>query len=115
MRRWEIPSPRPIAIPNGPVRLRVEVDEERLYFAYRLAAGPWQRLPQIFDASILSDEAQLAGIAQFHWRLCGLGLSGHGRNGRPRRFRLVFLSRARFSRRSFRNRLSQHRVKRAWL
>jgi xylan 1,4-beta-xylosidase len=48
----------PIPIPSGiPVHLRVEVDEERLLFAYRLEGSDWQWLPGHFDASILSDEA----------------------------------------------------------
>jgi hypothetical protein len=44
-----------------PVQLRVEVDEERLYFGYRVDGGAWQWLPQQFDASILSDEANAPG------------------------------------------------------
>ena len=43
---------------------RVEVDEERLYFAWRQGTGHWHRLPQTFDASILSDEAQMPGTAK---------------------------------------------------
>ena len=62
----------PIALPKGPVGLRVEVDEERLYFAYRLASGPWQRLPQTFDASILSDEAQTPGTPNFTGAFVGM-------------------------------------------
>ena len=62
----------PIAIPKGPVTLRVEVDEERLTFAYRLGGGAWQLLPQIFDASILSDEAQMPGTANFTGAFVGM-------------------------------------------
>jgi xylan 1,4-beta-xylosidase len=62
----------PIPIPPGPMGLRVEVDEERLWFAYRLAGGPWQRLPQTFDASILSDEAQMPGTANFTGAFVGM-------------------------------------------
>jgi xylan 1,4-beta-xylosidase len=47
----------PIALPLGPVRLRVEVDYERLYFGYSVDSQDWQWMPQPFDASILSDEA----------------------------------------------------------
>jgi xylan 1,4-beta-xylosidase len=47
----------PIPIAEGvPVHLRVEVDYERLRFAFRVGGG-WQWLPEQFDASILSDEA----------------------------------------------------------
>ena len=62
----------PIAIPNGPIDLRVEVDDERLWFAYRLAGSAWQRLPQSFDASILSDEAQMPGTPNFTGAFVGM-------------------------------------------
>ena len=39
------------------VELRVDVDYERLIFAYRLPGEAWRALPQVFDASIVSDEA----------------------------------------------------------
>jgi len=62
----------PIAIPAGPIGLRVEVDEERLHFAWRLGDGPWQRLTQTFDASILSDEAQMPGSPNFTGAFVGM-------------------------------------------
>jgi xylan 1,4-beta-xylosidase len=61
-----------IPLPPGPVSLRVEVDEERLYFAYRLGKGGWHRLPQTFDASILSDEAHMPGTANFTGAFVGM-------------------------------------------
>ncbi|MFO1246703.1 MAG: glycoside hydrolase family 43 protein [Alphaproteobacteria bacterium] len=62
----------PIPIPPGPIRLRVEVDEEWLTFAYRIGQGEWQKLPEIFDASILSDEAQVPGTANFTGAFVGM-------------------------------------------
>ena len=62
----------PISLPPGPVGLRVEVDEERLWFAYRLTGGQWQRLAQTFDASILSDEAQMPGSPNFTGAFVGM-------------------------------------------
>ncbi len=63
----------PIAIPSGqPVELRVEVDEERLLFAFRLRGGDWQWLPQVFDASILSDEATAPGQPNFTGAFVGV-------------------------------------------
>ncbi len=64
----------PIAIRAGqPVQLRVEVDEERLFFAYRLGDdAEWQWLPQQFDASILSDEASAPGLPNFTGAFVGL-------------------------------------------
>jgi xylan 1,4-beta-xylosidase len=73
----------PIPVPAGPIELRVEVDEERLYFAYRLAGSPWQRLPQTFDASILSDEAQMPGTPNFTGAFVGMAcqdMAGTGRH-----------------------------------
>jgi xylan 1,4-beta-xylosidase len=63
----------PIAIPTGvPVHLRVEVDYERLLFAYRLDGGEWIWLPGPFDAGILSDEAGPAGSPSFTGAFVGM-------------------------------------------
>jgi len=62
----------PIPLPPGPVELRVEVDEERLHFAWRQPGKTWQLLPQTFDASILSDEAQMPGTPNFTGAFVGM-------------------------------------------
>jgi len=65
----------PIPIPTGqPVQLRVEVDYERLRFAFRLAGAgqSWCWLPELFDASILSDEATAPGLPNFTGAFVGL-------------------------------------------
>src|SRR5438270_505618 len=63
----------PIAIADGvPIELRVEVDYERLRFAYRMKEGAWQWLPQQFDASILSDEASAPGLPNFTGAFVGM-------------------------------------------
>jgi xylan 1,4-beta-xylosidase len=63
----------PVPIPgNGPLELRVDVDEERLRFAYRVDAGAWQWLPQQFDASALSDEATSPGAPNFTGAFVGV-------------------------------------------
>jgi xylan 1,4-beta-xylosidase len=73
----------PIAIPSGvPVELRVEVDYERLHFAYRVDEGDWRWLPEQFDASILSDEAGPPGNPNFTGAFVGMccqDLAGTGR------------------------------------
>ena len=64
-----------IPIPPGlPVHLRVEVDYERLHFAYRAegADNDWRWLPQQFDASILSDEANPSGLPNFTGAFVGM-------------------------------------------
>ena len=71
----------PVAIPEGPVELRVEVDYERLRFAWRVAGGVWNWLPEQFDASILSDEASAPGLPNFTGAFIGMAcqdLSGAG-------------------------------------
>ena len=60
------------AIPAGePIHLRVEVDFERLYFAYRVADREWTRLGPL-DASILSDEASAPGTPNFTGAFVGV-------------------------------------------
>lgn len=64
-----------IALAAGkPVHLRVEVDYERLHFAYRVAGvdHDWRWLPQQFDASILSDEATAPGLPNFTGAFVGM-------------------------------------------
>jgi len=63
----------PIAIADGvPIELRVEVDYDRLLFAYRVGDGAWQWLPQPFDASVLSDEATAPGLPNFTGTFVGM-------------------------------------------
>jgi xylan 1,4-beta-xylosidase len=57
---------------DGPIELRADVDEERLRFAFRLGEGPWRWLPQIFDASALSDEATAPGAPNFTGAFVGM-------------------------------------------
>jgi xylan 1,4-beta-xylosidase len=73
----------PIAIATGrPVQLRVEVDRERLRFAWRLKGeAHWNWIAQQFDASVLSDEAALPGTANFTGTFVGMAcqdMSGTG-------------------------------------
>jgi len=63
----------PVAIPSGvPVQLRVEVDYERLHFAYRVDRQDWCWLPGHLDASILSDEAGPPGNPNFTGAFVGM-------------------------------------------
>ncbi|PXA91941.1 glycoside hydrolase 43 family protein [Nostoc sp. 3335mG] len=71
----------PVPIPDGPVELRAEADEERLRFAWRTGDDAWQWLPERFDASILSDEATAPGAPNFTGAFIGMAcqdMSGAG-------------------------------------
>jgi xylan 1,4-beta-xylosidase len=72
----------PVAIPAGePIHLRVEVDFERLYFAYRIGGHEWTRLGSL-DASILSDEAAAPGTPNFTGAFVGVCCQDLGGTGR---------------------------------
>ncbi|MBZ5582729.1 MAG: glycoside hydrolase family 43 protein [Acidobacteriia bacterium] len=77
----------PIPIPGGaPVHLRLDVDYERLYFAYRVEGQDWRRLPEQFDASILSDEASAPGLPNFTGAFVGMCCQDLAGTGRPADF-----------------------------
>ena len=78
---------RPFAIPsNAPIELRVEVDYERLHFAYRVGGAEWTWLPQQFDASILSDEATTPGLPNFTGAFVGMACQDMSGDGCPADF-----------------------------
>jgi xylan 1,4-beta-xylosidase len=62
----------PIKVAPGRIELRVEVDFERLRFAWRAGGGTWNWLPEVFDASILSDEATAPGAPNFTGAFVGM-------------------------------------------
>ncbi len=78
-----------IPIPAGkPVHLRVEIDFERLYFAYRVegVGQDWRWLPQQFDASILSDEACAPGTPNFTGAFVGMACQDMSGTAHPADF-----------------------------
>ena len=78
-----------LAIATGkPVHLRVEVDYERLHFAYRVEGvdQDWCWLPQQFDASILSDEATAPGLPNFTGAFVGMACQDLAGTLRPSDF-----------------------------
>jgi xylan 1,4-beta-xylosidase len=80
-------STAPIAIASGaPVHLRVEVDYERLRFAYRVEGADWHWLPEQFDASILSDEAAAPGTPNFTGAFVGMCCQDMAGTRRPADF-----------------------------
>jgi xylan 1,4-beta-xylosidase len=75
----------PIPIPKGRIELRVDVDFERLRFAYRVD-GDWKFLPELFDASILSDEATTPGAPNFTGAFVGVACQDVSGAARPADF-----------------------------
>jgi xylan 1,4-beta-xylosidase len=78
-------APTPITA-NGPVELRVEVDFERLRFAFRTNNQPWTWVPEVLDASILSDEASAPGQPNFTGAFVGMCCQDSSGLGRPADF-----------------------------
>ena len=76
----------PIAIPEGPIELRVDVDHSLLRFSYRLDGQDWTMLPQHFDASILSDEANPLGAVNFTGAFVGMACQDMAGTARPADF-----------------------------
>jgi xylan 1,4-beta-xylosidase len=79
----------PISVPSGKrVQLRVDVDFERLHFAYRVEGddSDWRWLSQQFDASILSDEATAPGQPNFTGAFVGMACQDGAGTARPADF-----------------------------
>ena len=64
----------PIPVPSGKrIELRAEVDWSRLRFGWRVEGDrEWRWLPELFDASILSDEATAPGAPNFTGAFVGM-------------------------------------------
>lgn len=72
----------PVPLPAGVVHLRADVDLDVLRFAYRPdGAAEWTWLPEVLDASILSDEASEPQLPNFTGAFVGMAcqdLAGSG-------------------------------------
>jgi xylan 1,4-beta-xylosidase len=62
----------PLPAGTGNIELRMDVDYERLVLAYRLPGDAWRVLPQVFDASIVSDEAGPPTLPNFTGAFAGV-------------------------------------------
>ena len=65
-------APFPLPAGMGNMELRMDVDCERLIFSYRLPGEDWRALPQVFDASIVSDEAGPPTLPNFTGAFAGV-------------------------------------------
>ena len=68
------------------MHLRVDIDFERLRFAYRVEGENWCLLPQQFDASVLSDEAAAPGTPNFTGAFVGMACQDMAGTARPADF-----------------------------
>jgi xylan 1,4-beta-xylosidase len=64
----------------------VDVDFERLRFAFRQNNEEWRWLPEILDASILSDEASPPGLPNFTGAFVGMCCQDASGKRRPADF-----------------------------
>jgi xylan 1,4-beta-xylosidase len=69
-----------------PLELRAEIDFERLRFGWRYAGEAWRWLPEVFDASILSDEATAPGQPNFTGAFVGMACQDTAGTRRPADF-----------------------------
>jgi xylan 1,4-beta-xylosidase len=76
----------PIRLPTARVHLRVEVDYERLRFAFSRDGVEWQWVPDVLDASILSDEAAAPGTPNFTGAFVGMCCQDTAGTARPADF-----------------------------
>jgi xylan 1,4-beta-xylosidase len=78
----------PIPLPAGSdsIELRMDVDYERLRFAYRLPGKEFVPLPQVFDGSIVSDEAGPPTLPNFTGAFTGVCCQDHSGTRRPADF-----------------------------
>ncbi|BAI98601.1 xylan 1,4-beta-xylosidase [Sphingobium sp. TA15] len=75
------------ALPPGPIDLRADVDGDRLTFAWRAdGEADWHRLPDVHDASILSDEVTLPGLPNFTGAFIGMACQDLSGGGTPADF-----------------------------
>ena len=79
-------APVPLSPGTGNIELRMDVDYERLTFAYRLTGESWRSLPQVFDASIVSDEVGPPTLPNFTGAFTGVCCQDGAGTGRPADF-----------------------------
>ena len=70
--RLDFPVGDGIALPEGPIRLGVDVDLDQLQFRWATETDDWQHIGPILDASVLSDEGGRGERANFTGAFVGL-------------------------------------------
>lgn len=80
----------PMALPEGAIEMRVEVDRAVQQFFWRVPGGDWQAFGPELDASVISDEGGRGEHASFTGAFVGMvamDTSGMAREARFTRFR----------------------------
>ena len=77
-----------IPLPPGTsnIELRMDVDYERLLFSYRVPTESWHYIPEVFDASIVSDEAGPPTLPNFTGAFVGVCCQDGAGSARPADF-----------------------------
>lgn len=79
--RLSFPVDEGIVPPDGPLRLALDIVQDKLQFRWATPDGDWRAIGPALDASILSDEGGRGAHASFTGNLLGMAahdLSGHG-------------------------------------
>jgi xylan 1,4-beta-xylosidase len=79
-------APVPLSPGTGNIGLRMDVDYERLICSYRLPGMGWRSLPQVFDASAVSDEAGPPTLPNFTGAFAGVCCQDGAGTGTPADF-----------------------------
>lgn len=85
----QFPLDAPIAIPDGPIEMRVEVGRAAQQFFWRQPDGDWQKAGPVLDASVISDEGGRGEHGSFTGAFVGcmaFDLTGQGQPARFGRF-----------------------------
>lgn len=72
-----------VAVPDGPLRMGLEINSKSLQFFYSIGSGApdWHKIGPVLDASVLSDEGGRGEHANFTGCFLGMAaqdMSGHG-------------------------------------
>ena len=81
-----------VAIPEGAVEFRAEVDHAVVRFSWRMAGGEWQAIGGDLDATLISDEAGRGEHASFTGAFVGvyaMDITGQGKEATFSRFAYV--------------------------
>ena len=86
------PLPVALAFPSGydtaarRVPVEIRIDPRRYAEFYRLGSGAWNWLPEVFDASILSDEVTAPGAPNFTGAFVGVACQDMSGTAKPADF-----------------------------